>query len=70
MGDFRAKIYQKFRWESVIRFFVDAMRQKLHLPSYVAAGSILLAQKCNNQSKCFLNKIYYFKYYWHLLFIS
>ena len=26
-GDLRAKIYQKFKWESVIRFFF-AMRQK------------------------------------------
>ena len=37
-GDFRAKIYQKFRWDSVIHFL--AMSQKLHLPSNVAAGSI------------------------------
>ena len=37
-GDFTAKIYQKFKWESVIRFL--AMSQKLHLPSNIAADSI------------------------------
>ena len=37
-GDFRAKIDQKFRRESVIRFL--AMSKKLHLPSNIAAGSI------------------------------
>ena len=37
-GDIKAKIYQKFGWESVNRFY--AMRQKLHLPSNVATGSI------------------------------
>ena len=47
MEDFRAQIYQKYRWESVIR--VLAMRQKLHLPSNVADGSIKLAPKCNDQ---------------------
>ena len=36
--DFRAKIYQKFRWENVIRLL--GMSQKLHLPSNIAAGLI------------------------------
>ena len=27
------------------------------VPSNVAVGSIQLAPKCNNQSKCFMNKI-------------